>query len=92
MTATQARFRDLDAQIRRQQSVIDAHAKQSAERMSKIEQLFQQFTELNQKIDHVSAQVFRVTTSNQEMAHALRSDIEVQTKQLQDQNLATSLR
>ena len=56
--------------------------------MSLIEQHLQQFTAINQKIDQVSEQVVKVTNSNQEMTHALRSDIEVHTKQLQDQNAA----
>ena len=88
LTNTQTKFRELDALINRQQATIDAHAKQSTERLSMIEQHFKRFDELNQKIDQVSDQVIQSTASNKTMVLSLRSDIEAQTRNLQKQNSA----
>ena len=88
MTTTQSKFRDLDAMIKRQQKMIDLHAKQTAERLSTIEQHFQRFDALNSKIDQVSDQVIQAASENQPMAQAVRADKARHNRTMQSQNLA----
>ena len=87
ITATQAKFRDIDAMIKRQQKMIDHHAKQAADRLSSIEQHFKRFDDLNRKIDQVGDQVLQASKENQDMVKTMCDEFDKQNQKMQANNL-----
>ena len=86
ITATQAKFRDIDPMIKRQQKTIDLHVKQSANRLASIEQHFKRFDDLNSKIDQVGDQVLQASKANQEMVKTMCDEFDKQNQNMQEQN------
>ena len=86
ITATQARFRDIDAMIKKQQRTIDHHAKQAADRLSSIEHHFQRFDALNSKIDQVGDQVRQASKENHDMIKTMCDEFDKRDTHMQAQN------
>ena len=86
ITATQARFRDIDAMIKKQQRTIDHHAKQAADRLSSIEHHFQRFDALNSKIDQVGDQVRQASKENHDMIRTMCYEFDKRNTHMEAQN------
>lgn len=86
LTTAQARFRELEAMMQRQQKLIDSQAKKSADRLTTIERHLHRLDALDQKISQVGDQVQIAASSHQESLSTLRRDIENQTATIHTQN------
>ena len=82
MTTSQARFREIDAIIKRQQKNLEAHAKQSADRLSTIERQLHRFDALDKKIDAVAEQVKTASGIQTEMTESVRNQIKQQSMEM----------
>ena len=86
MTTDQARFRETDAMIKRQQTNLEAHVKKTSDRMETIERQFLRFNQLETQIENIHSKVTQATQEQQATTHGLRDDIQAYTIQIQEQH------